>query len=214
MPSAVHNTDPVNARPVVNARPTNARPVDEDSVDHEAEEWSQKLKGKKLGEMTDETTFATADLPQDNRIIKHGYGILLDYISTRINICLAKDETVEESSLIFEIAFINIEILTLHCAIQAPPNLKLDIPTKPPAKMPLVAPQISGDVVPQTQDWTNRLMGKTIGDENNATTFAMSDLPENTRIIPEGQPEKADFQENRLNVYLAKDGTVRSVHQG
>lgn len=35
--------------------------------------------------------------------------------------------------------------------------------------MPLVAPQISGNVVPQTQDWTNRLMGKTIGDENNET---------------------------------------------
>ncbi|ELR09391.1 hypothetical protein VC83_03177 [Pseudogymnoascus destructans] len=80
--------------------------------------------------------------------------------------------------------------------------------------MPLVAPQISGDVVPQTQDWTNRLMGKTIGDENNATTFAMADLPENTRIIPEGQSATADFQENRLNVHLAKDGTVREVNQG
>lgn len=55
MPSAVRNTDPVNARPLVNPRPMNARPVDEHSVDHEVEEWSQKLKGKKLGEMTDET---------------------------------------------------------------------------------------------------------------------------------------------------------------
>ncbi|OBT67022.1 hypothetical protein VE03_04528 [Pseudogymnoascus sp. 23342-1-I1] len=63
--------------------------------------------------------------------------------------------------------------------------------------MPLVAPGISGDVVPQTQEWTNRLLGKTIGDENNATTFAMSDLPENTHIIPEGQPDANDFEENR-----------------
>lgn len=37
------------------------------------------------------------------------------------------------------------------------------------ARMPLVTPEMSGDVVPQTQEWTNRLMGKTIGDENNAT---------------------------------------------
>ncbi|KFX93401.1 hypothetical protein V490_04852 [Pseudogymnoascus sp. VKM F-3557] len=80
--------------------------------------------------------------------------------------------------------------------------------------MPLVAPGITGDVVPQTQDWTNRLMGKTIGDESNATTFAMSELPENTRIIPEGQATTMDFQENRLNVHLAKDGTVRQVNQG
>ncbi|OBT90318.1 hypothetical protein VE02_03369 [Pseudogymnoascus sp. 03VT05] len=80
--------------------------------------------------------------------------------------------------------------------------------------MPLVAPQISGDVVPQTQDWTNKLMGKTIGDENSVTTFAMADLPENTRIIPEGQPAALDFQENRLNVHLGKDGTVRQVTQG
>ncbi|KFY10380.1 hypothetical protein V491_07679 [Pseudogymnoascus sp. VKM F-3775] len=63
--------------------------------------------------------------------------------------------------------------------------------------MPLVAPEITGDVVPQTQEWTNRLLGKTIGDETTTTTFAMSELPENSRIIPEGQPTSPDFNENR-----------------
>ncbi|OBU01361.2 hypothetical protein VE01_00018 [Pseudogymnoascus verrucosus] len=115
------------------------------------------------------------------------------------------------NSRIFEKVSTNIEILT-YTKSQNLQTRPLHATTA--ARMPLVAPQISGDVVPQTQDWTNRLMGKTIGDENSVTTFAMSDLPENTRIIPEGQPAALDFQENRLNVHLGKDGTVRQVTQG
>lgn len=44
MPHAVYDTDPEDARHV------NVPPVD-----HEVEEWNIKLKGKKLGEKTDDT---------------------------------------------------------------------------------------------------------------------------------------------------------------
>lgn len=99
MPHAVRNTDTVDARPI-EARPMRVGPADHEvEVDHEVEEWNHKLKGKKLGETTDETvrlapsrchgaanrlqTFAMSDLPPVRRIIKHGYAITLELIGNR-----------------------------------------------------------------------------------------------------------------------------------
>ncbi|KFX92073.1 hypothetical protein O988_07440 [Pseudogymnoascus sp. VKM F-3808] len=162
-------------------------------TDQEVKEWSNKLIGKKLGETADANTFAMSDLPPNRRIIRYRSGITSELVFSRLNICLGGDGTIQR--------------------YPPKPQTRL-LHRTTTAIMPLVAPGITGDVVPQTQDWTNRLMGKTIGDESNATTFAMSELPENTRIIPEGQATTMDFQENRLNVHLAKDGTVRQVNQG
>ncbi|KFY12168.1 hypothetical protein V492_04051 [Pseudogymnoascus sp. VKM F-4246] len=61
--------------------------------DHEVEEWSRKLIGKKLGDKTDETTFAMSDLPPERRIVKYGHSITMEDFPDRINIYLAEDET-------------------------------------------------------------------------------------------------------------------------
>ncbi|KFY31919.1 hypothetical protein V493_00677 [Pseudogymnoascus sp. VKM F-4281 (FW-2241)] len=82
MPHAVDDTDPVDEPP----RPRR--------VDHEVEEWSNKLIGRKLGETTDETTVAMSDLPAVRRVIKPGYAYTLEYNHARINIKLDEDETV------------------------------------------------------------------------------------------------------------------------
>ncbi|KFY98891.1 hypothetical protein V500_01525 [Pseudogymnoascus sp. VKM F-4518 (FW-2643)] len=82
MPHAVYDTDPY-------VRPSRVHPVD-----HEVEEWLGKLKGKKLGETSDETTFAMSDLPPVRRIIKFNHAYTLEFLATRINIYLAEDETV------------------------------------------------------------------------------------------------------------------------
>ncbi|OBT42244.1 hypothetical protein VE00_07762 [Pseudogymnoascus sp. WSF 3629] len=83
MPHAVYDTDPEDARHV------NVPPVD-----HEVEEWNIKLKGKKLGEKTDDTTFAKSDLPPITRIIGHRQAIEPSFHSLRFNIYLAEDGTV------------------------------------------------------------------------------------------------------------------------
>ncbi|KAL5344235.1 hypothetical protein ACLOAV_010805 [Pseudogymnoascus australis] len=83
MPHAVYDTDLEDVRP--------AR---ESPVDHEVEEWSNKLKGKKLGETSDSKTFAVCDLPPDRRIIGFRQAFTLEYCWSRINIYLAEDGTV------------------------------------------------------------------------------------------------------------------------
>ncbi|KFZ18557.1 hypothetical protein V501_01154 [Pseudogymnoascus sp. VKM F-4519 (FW-2642)] len=83
MPHAVYDTDPEDARHV------NVPPVD-----HEVEEWNNKLKGKKLGETTDATTFAKSDLPSVQRIISYNCAYTLEYCRDRFNIYLAEDGTV------------------------------------------------------------------------------------------------------------------------
>ncbi|OBT52088.1 hypothetical protein VE04_06740 [Pseudogymnoascus sp. 24MN13] len=83
MPHAVYDADTEDARPV------NVPPVD-----HEVEEWNDKLKGKKLGEKTDATTFAKFDLPSVQRIISYNYAYTLEYCRDGFNIYLAQDGTV------------------------------------------------------------------------------------------------------------------------
>jgi len=77
--------------------------------------------------------------------------------------------------------------------------------------MPLVVPGImaNGD---KNQDWSNKLVGKKIGDAHDEITFAKTDLPEQTRIIKPGQMVTKDFNENRLNVHVKEDGTVSHVN--
>lgn len=91
MPHAVYDADPEDARPV------NVPPVD-----HEVEEWNDKLKGKKFGEKTDATvrlapwpafavlptnnllqTFAKFDLPSVQRIISYNCAYTLEYCRDR-----------------------------------------------------------------------------------------------------------------------------------
>ncbi|OBU01362.2 hypothetical protein VE01_00019 [Pseudogymnoascus verrucosus] len=90
MPHAVYDADPEDARPV------NVPPVD-----HEVEEWNDKLKGKKLGEKTDANcqtcalafavlptnhllqTFAKFDLPSVQRIISYNCAYTLEYCRDR-----------------------------------------------------------------------------------------------------------------------------------
>ena len=46
--------------------------------------------------------------------------------------------------------------------------------------MPLVVPSLTGD---GKDDWTTKLMGKTLGDAHNETTFAKKDLPKEHRVV-------------------------------
>ncbi|PMD14515.1 hypothetical protein NA56DRAFT_610196 [Hyaloscypha hepaticicola] len=82
--------------------------------------------------------------------------------------------------------------------------------------MPLVVPGInSGDKEnSKTEEWTQKLVGKKIGESNDSTTFAKTDLPKETRVIEPGMMVTKDFKPDRLNVHLAEDGTVSHVdHQ-
>ncbi|KAH6718907.1 hypothetical protein BKA61DRAFT_596400 [Leptodontidium sp. MPI-SDFR-AT-0119] len=81
--------------------------------------------------------------------------------------------------------------------------------------MPLVVPGItSGGAQSKTEEWTNKLVGKKIGEGSDATTFARADLPKETRVIQPGSMVTKDFKPDRLNVHLKEDGTVSHVdHQ-
>ncbi|KAE9376696.1 hypothetical protein N431DRAFT_479870 [Stipitochalara longipes BDJ] len=87
--------------------------------------------------------------------------------------------------------------------------------TKLSLKMPLVVPGItSGGDKSKTDEWTQKLVGKKIGENHDATTFAKTDLPKETRVIEPGMMVTKDFKPDRLNVHLADDGTVSHVdHQ-
>jgi hypothetical protein len=47
--------------------------------------------------------------------------------------------------------------------------------------MPLVVPGINSN--DKTGEWMNKLMGKSLGDKSNETTFAKKDLPQNHRVV-------------------------------
>ncbi|TVY12666.1 Uncharacterized protein LARI1_G009493 [Lachnellula arida] len=84
--------------------------------------------------------------------------------------------------------------------------------------MPLVVPGINSNDGSKTEEWTNKLVGKKIGESSDATklneqkTFAKADLPEETRVIQPGSMVTKDFKPNRLNVHLKDDGTVSHVN--
>jgi len=79
--------------------------------------------------------------------------------------------------------------------------------------MPLVVPGInntsgSGD---KKSEWMDKLVGKKISDTSDSTSFAKKDLPQSHRIIEEGSMTTQDFNPDRLNVHVGKDGTVQKV---
>ncbi|CCT73677.1 hypothetical protein H9Q69_003030 [Fusarium xylarioides] len=61
-----------------------------------AEEWQNKLVGKKLSdeETSTETVFAKRDLPQETRIIEPGMMVTKDFKEDRLNVHLKDDGTV------------------------------------------------------------------------------------------------------------------------
>ncbi|KAF5659273.1 pua rna binding domain-containing protein [Fusarium denticulatum] len=61
-----------------------------------AEEWQNKLIGKKLSdeETSTENVFAKRDLPQETRIIEPGMMVTKDFKEDRLNVHLKDDGTV------------------------------------------------------------------------------------------------------------------------
>ncbi|TDZ22340.1 Uncharacterized protein C8034_v000524 [Colletotrichum sidae] len=82
--------------------------------------------------------------------------------------------------------------------------------------MPLVVPGINNNAPDdRTAEWTNKLVGKKLHEEeSNETTFSKRDLPEQTRIIEPGMMVTKDFKPDRLNVHVKEDGTVSHVAHG
>ncbi|KAJ4343132.1 hypothetical protein N0V95_006747 [Ascochyta clinopodiicola] len=79
--------------------------------------------------------------------------------------------------------------------------------------MPLVVPGIQskdgGD-----NEWTSKLMGKSLGDNHNETTFAKQDLPKEHRVLKPDSMKTMDFKPDRLNIHVGEDGTVQNVSKG
>ncbi|KIW67306.1 hypothetical protein PV04_06570 [Phialophora macrospora] len=79
--------------------------------------------------------------------------------------------------------------------------------------MPLVVPGITSSS--GTDSWTTKLMGKTLGDKHDETTFAKKDLPGNHRVVDsDGGMMTMDHNPDRLNIHVDKDGTVKKVTHG
>ncbi|KAF2214770.1 hypothetical protein CERZMDRAFT_36283 [Cercospora zeae-maydis SCOH1-5] len=80
--------------------------------------------------------------------------------------------------------------------------------------MPLVVPGLQSTDGDKTSEWMNKLVGKKIGDTSNETTFAKADLPEQHRVVKQGDMMTMDHNPNRLNVHTKDDGTVEKVTHG
>ncbi|KAI4934024.1 hypothetical protein J4E86_011507 [Alternaria arbusti] len=80
--------------------------------------------------------------------------------------------------------------------------------------MPLVVPGLQSKDGNSNDDWMSKLMGKKLGDQHDEMTFAKTDLPQQHRVLNEGDMKTMDFQPERLNVHLDKDGTIKEVTKG
>merc|ERR1711915_1012559 len=58
--------------------------------------WMNELVGKKLGDSSNETTFAKTDLPKEHRVIKEGDFSTQDHKPDRLNIHTGEDGTVKK----------------------------------------------------------------------------------------------------------------------
>ncbi|RMZ75703.1 hypothetical protein DV738_g5319, partial [Chaetothyriales sp. CBS 135597] len=65
-----------------------------------------------------------------------------------------------------------------------------------------------------TEQWTEKLLGKTIGDSHSADSFAKGDLPSNHRILQPGSVGTADFRPERLNIHNDESGIVKKITHG
>ncbi|KAH7026586.1 uncharacterized protein B0I36DRAFT_330948 [Microdochium trichocladiopsis] len=88
--------------------------------------------------------------------------------------------------------------------------------TSPLLKMPLVVPDLaSSSSEDRNQEWTTKLVGKTVNDDGHSeTNFCKKDLPENCRVLTPGAMATRDFRPDRLNVHVKEDGTVSHVYHG
>ncbi|KAM0722899.1 hypothetical protein Q7P37_001097 [Cladosporium fusiforme] len=59
-------------------------------------QWTNSLMGKKLGDSSNETTFAKSDLPKEHRVIKEGDMSTMDHKPERLNIHTGEDGTVKK----------------------------------------------------------------------------------------------------------------------
>merc|ERR1711879_585574 len=84
----------------------------------------------------------------------------------------------------------------------------------PPHNMPLVVPGLQSKDGNSNDDWMSKLMGKKLGDQHDEMTFAKTDLPQQHRVLNEGDMKTMDFQPERLNVHLDKDGTINKITKG
>ncbi|KAI1133201.1 hypothetical protein F5Y10DRAFT_229626 [Nemania abortiva] len=81
--------------------------------------------------------------------------------------------------------------------------------------MPLVIPGVTTNSADPTQEWANKLVGKTVSDASHSeTNFCKKDLPQQCRVIQPGMLVTKDFRPDRLNVHVKEDGTVSHVQHG
>jgi len=59
-------------------------------------DWMGKLMGKKIGDSSDEITFAKQDLPEKHRVVKEGDMMTMDHNPDRLNIHVDGDGTVKK----------------------------------------------------------------------------------------------------------------------
>jgi len=59
-------------------------------------DWQNKLMGKKIGDASDEMTFAKKDLPKEHRVVKEGDMMSMDHKPERLNVHVGEDGTVSK----------------------------------------------------------------------------------------------------------------------
>ncbi|WPG99614.1 Hypothetical protein R9X50_00243200 [Acrodontium crateriforme] len=64
------------------------------STGDKTSDWMNKLVGKKMGDTSNETTFARNDLPKEHRVVKEGDMTTMDHKPDRLNIHTGSDGTV------------------------------------------------------------------------------------------------------------------------
>ncbi|KAJ2903157.1 peptidase inhibitor i78 family domain-containing protein [Zalerion maritima] len=105
--------------------------------------------------------------------------------------------------------------------------------------MPLVVPGINSQATNKTDEWQNKLVGKTVKEDDHSevasaptpvlsplryfilalnkpgyTNFCKRDLPEKHRVIEPGTMVTKDFHEDRLNVFVNEEGMVTHCTHG
>jgi hypothetical protein len=80
--------------------------------------------------------------------------------------------------------------------------------------MPLVVPGITNKSSGSSEDWQSKLMGKTLGESSDTTTFAKQDLPKEHRVIGPDSMSTMDHNPERLNVHVDEKGVVKDVRYG
>jgi len=58
--------------------------------------WMNQLMGKKIGDTSNETTFAKTELPKEHRVIREGDMSTMDHKPDRLNIHVGSDDTVQK----------------------------------------------------------------------------------------------------------------------